>query len=356
MNDQDYDVLFPLDDDLQQQLEVGAKQSTSAFQQLDNSTSETPHPVDISDPTLASPAVADAENAARLWMTALKLFSPLFDAVITRPVTQENTGDMMMTFFNLLKSTNTLATTLTTSLQDVGRIDFNAPDNRWVLRQIIPVVTTSVATQWKSHGIVNDASLREIYQMVINTIHSGEIRLDTNRLKLDSTVLEVCLIEDRFIRVSPGEALTMSQLAAFQPLISEVSQFACWQDTNQLLMQLTTIVNENAEFLYFQQPEDLLSDRGRLVLLQACLKHAGAQTHASYQVYARSLLAEFNNADTSGKNIIRQQAASLPQKIADDVRSRCSLLHQAAVAGKASLDTLLRRVNPVSKPPGSMQL
>jgi hypothetical protein len=305
-----------------------------------------------------SPARTDAEHAARMWMTALKIFAPLFDAVITRPIDEFDHKDLMIQFHRLLQATNSISGRVVETIRSTGAINVSDPAHQWVLRQIVPLVADSVAKQWSTHDIVNDDTLFALYQSIIHGIHSGELQLNTTNLQVEGALLEACTVDDRFIRIPARQAIALSQMAAMEPMISSVSNFACWMQPDKLIHALTNIVNENAEFLYGQQPEELMGERGRLVLLQASIKHAGRQTLSAFTSAAQSVLARIEVMDEPARQALQsdfgaggREAQRLLMRIAGDVRIRCSLLNQAAYAGKQALDRLLNRIDPGTQSP-----
>lgn len=323
--------------------------------------SEADGPVDVNDPTFTPPARGDAEAGSRMWMTAMKMFRPIFSAVVQAPVEQLEPQDLMATFFVLLKGTNRVAERVAHHLQESGLVDLSVTDDRWILRRVIPHVAQSVAEQWRTHGQVDDATLERLYQTLIQALARDDLRATPPALELDGTILEACAVEDRYLRLSAPEAMKVSFLNAMQPLVAEVSQFSCWHSPDALVVSLAQIVTENAEYLYRQQAEAMMSDRGRAVLLQATLKHAGHQVQESYAIHATALLAHYEGlADKEQERFRTEQAGpaarhKLCQSVADDARARCALLHQAAQAGAESLDVLLREVRP-AQPVQDIQL
>jgi len=337
----------------------------SAFQQLAAQSGD-PMVAVSREPEQAdndSPARTDAEHAARMWMTALKIFAPLFDAVITRPLDEFDHKDLMLQFHRLLQATNSVSGRVVETIRATGAVDIDDPAHQWVLRQIVPLVADSVAKQWETHDIVNEDTLLTLYQSILHGIHSGKLQMNTTNLKVDGALLEACTVDDRFIRIPARQAVALSQMAAMEPLISAVSNFACWMQPDKLIHALTSIVNENAEFLYGQQPEELMGERGRLVLLQASIKHAGRQALSAYTSAAQTVLARVEVLDAPARQALHadfgsggREAQRLLMQIAGDVRIRCSLLNQAAYAGKQALDRLLNRIDPVQSPPARGRL
>lgn len=359
----DYDLVFkttPLTPASHKAAGQPAAEAGSAFQRL-ASRGDDPMLAVARDPEQADndlPARTDAEHAARMWMTALKIFAPLFDAVITRPIDEFDHKDLMLQFHRLLQATNSISGLVVETIRSTGTINIDDPSHQWVLRQIVPLVADSVAKQWATHDIVNDDTLLELYRAVIHGINSGALRLNTANLRIEGALLEACTVDDRFIRIPARQAVALSQMAAMEPMISAVSNFACWMQPDKLIHSLTGIVNENAEFLYGQQPEELMGERGRLVLLQAAIKHAGKQTLSAYTAAAQGLLARFEVIDEPGRQALQadlgsggREAQRFLMQIAGDVRIRCSLLNQAAYAGKQALDRLLQRIDPSSHTP-----
>jgi len=312
------------------------------------------HPVDTDDPTLSNPASSDADAASRMWMTALKMFRPIFTAVVSAPVEQLNTEGLIVTFFELLQATNRVAGRVADQLQANGRVDLNDPEHRWVLRRIIPHVAGCVAHQWKTHGAIDEQSLDGLYRGLLDSLDSGELTMPPGSVSLDGAIIEACGVEERFVRLTASEAANVSLMNAMEPLIAEISQFSCWQPPERLIGQLAAIVTENAEFLYHQQPEQMLSPRGRVVVLQTALKHAGQQVCESYRIHAQGLLQVADDIPESEWPAFQREHSSaqagqrLCQHVADDARARCSLLHQAAQAGHQALDALLKKVAPPS--------
>lgn len=309
-------------------------------------------PMDVDDPTFTPPARGDVEAASRMWMTAMKMFRPIFSAVIEAPVEQIDPPALMGTFFTLLKATNRLAERVAHHLQSSGLVDLSVNDQRWTLRRVIPHVAQSVAEQWRTHGQVDETTLEPLYQGLIAALARDDLRAVPPGLALDQTILEVCAVDEHYLRLSAPEALKVSLLNAMQPLIAEVSLFSCWQPAEALLGPLAQIITENAERLYQLQAVSTMSDRGRAVLLQATLKHAGEQVRESYRIEASALLAHYDGlSDAQQEGFRAEQIAPaalqrLCQTVAKDAHTRCQLLHQAALAGAESLDALLRNIGP----------
>jgi len=305
--------------------------------------------LDVKTPSMENPAQSNAEQSARLWMTALKLFTPIVDAVISQPVSEYEAEKITVSMFQLLKSTNNITAQIAHYIENEGEYDLQKKEHRWVLRQIIPFVAQSVAEQWKNHGVVNEGDINRLFEMTLSSIKKGELSLNANTLKLDEHFIEACMIDDRFIRVPAAEAITVAQMNALSNIVSEVSQFSCWQPSDQIMSGLTQIVSENAEFLYFQQSEHLMSERGRLVLLQASLHHSGNQVLGSFRSHAKALLDTIDSLPAEHRSAFIEQRkapealSALLKAIADDTKQRTSLLHNAADAGKKALDVLLKR-------------